>query len=335
MKKTFLSILLLGLIASPFVSAKKKNKPQTKNNPEVAITSANDSLSYAYGKELSENGLEGYLHQAGILINTSKISSDYDSRIANAATPQEKEKLNKELEVKLDSANTANTANIQEFVKGVSARLSEADANKAYNTGLDIGSQLQRMIEGFLTETGLEKDAINNQALLLGFSKALTKEQPLIENSKQIMEDKMSLAAEKKNEEKKKQYAETIETGNKFMKDNALQDGVVTLPNGLQYKILVEGNGEKPTPSDRVRVHYTGKLIDGTTFDSSVDRGEPIVFGVTEVIPGWTEILQMMPVGSKWMVYIPYDLAYNDRDSGPIKPYSNLVFEIELLEIVK
>jgi FKBP-type peptidyl-prolyl cis-trans isomerase len=109
---------------------------------------------------------------------------------------------------------------------------------------------------------------------------------------------------------------------------------VTTLPDGLQYEVLKMGDGAKPKTTDKVLVHYHGTLIDGTVFDSSVDRGEPIEFGVTQVIKGWTEILQLMPVGSKWKVYIPYQLAYGERGAGgSIGPYSALIFEIELLGI--
>ena len=103
----------------------------------------------------------------------------------------------------------------------------------------------------------------------------------------------------------------------------------------MQYKVITNGTGEKPTATDRVKVHYHGTLMDGTVFDSSVERGEPTVFGVGQVIKGWTEALELMPVGSKWILYIPYDLAYGGRDAGKIKPFSNLIFEVELLEIEK
>jgi FKBP-type peptidyl-prolyl cis-trans isomerase FklB len=119
------------------------------------------------------------------------------------------------------------------------------------------------------------------------------------------------------------------------MSENGSREGVVTLPSGLQYEILTEGKGAIPTDTDRVKVHYHGTLIDGTVFDSSVERGEPATFGVTQVIAGWTEALQLMPVGSKWKLYIPYDLAYGSSDRGSIKPFSNLIFEVELIGIEK
>ncbi len=122
--------------------------------------------------------------------------------------------------------------------------------------------------------------------------------------------------------------------GEKFLAENAKKEGVVVLDNGLQYEILVAGDGPKPTVTDKVYTHYHGMLIDGTVFDSSVDRGEPIEFPLNRVIRGWTEILQLMPVGSKWRVYIPYDLAYGEQGAGAdIGPFSALIFEIELIEI--
>ncbi|NCU33472.1 MAG: FKBP-type peptidyl-prolyl cis-trans isomerase, partial [Candidatus Moranbacteria bacterium] len=110
---------------------------------------------------------------------------------------------------------------------------------------------------------------------------------------------------------------------------------VVTTASGLQYEILTAGNGAKPTASDRVKVHYHGTLIDGTVFDSSVDRGEPAVFGVNQVIKGWTEALKLMPVGSKYKLYIPQELAYGSQSMGNIKPFSALIFDVELMGIEK
>lgn len=126
-----------------------------------------------------------------------------------------------------------------------------------------------------------------------------------------------------------------IVEGEKFLADNMLRKGVNITESGLQYEILVEGNGEKPTSESRVTVHYHGTLIDGMVFDSSVDRGEPTIFGVGQVIRGWTEVLQLMPTGSKWKVYIPSELAYgaNPRPGGAIKPHMALIFEIELISI--
>ena len=129
---------------------------------------------------------------------------------------------------------------------------------------------------------------------------------------------------------------EALEEGNAFLEENKAREGVVTTESGLQYEVLKKGDGPTPTAESTVKVHYHGTIIDGTVFDSSVERGEPAQFGVTQVIPGWTEALQLMPVGSKYKLFIPQDLAYgaNPRP-GVIKPYMALIFEVELLEIVE
>ena len=133
-----------------------------------------------------------------------------------------------------------------------------------------------------------------------------------------------------------KEAAQNKEAGEKFLAENKTKEGVITTESGLQYKVEKEGTGEKPTAADRVKVHYTGTLLDGTKFDSSVDRGEPAEFGVSQVIRGWTEGLQIMPAGSKYIFWIPSDLAYGERGAGQdIKPNSVLKFEVELLEVIK
>ncbi|NUO03356.1 MAG: FKBP-type peptidyl-prolyl cis-trans isomerase [Saprospiraceae bacterium] len=133
-----------------------------------------------------------------------------------------------------------------------------------------------------------------------------------------------------------KKYEKTMAEGKKFLEENAKRPGVTTLPSGLQYEVLKAGTGPKPAKTDKVSVHYHGTLIDGTIFDSSVDRGQPATFGVTQVIAGWVEALQLMQTGSKWKLAIPYNLAYGERGAGPkIGPYSTLIFEVELLDIVK
>jgi FKBP-type peptidyl-prolyl cis-trans isomerase FklB len=131
-----------------------------------------------------------------------------------------------------------------------------------------------------------------------------------------------------------KKFEGNIAAGQAFLAENAKREGVITLPSGLQYEIMKAGTGRKPLASEKVTVHYHGTLTDGTVFDSSVDRGQPATFGVTQVIQGWVEALQLMPEGSKWKLFIPYNLAYGERGAGPkIGPYSTLVFEVELLKI--
>lgn len=145
--------------------------------------------------------------------------------------------------------------------------------------------------------------------------------------------EKVSAVKQKEMEEK---GAVVRVEGQKFLEENKKRTGVTTTESGLQYEIIKAGEGPKPAATDKVKTHYHGTLTNGTVFDSSVDRGEPVEFPVNGVIKGWTEALQLMPVGSKWKLFIPYELAYGERAAGPqIPPYSALVFEVELLEIVK
>jgi len=132
------------------------------------------------------------------------------------------------------------------------------------------------------------------------------------------------------------EYGAEIAAGEKFLAENGKSEGVVTLPSGLQYKVITQGTGATPGPEDVVKVQYTGTTISGTKFDSSYDRGEPATFRVSNVIRGWVEGLQLMQTGSKYMLYIPADLAYGERGAGSIiKPFETLIFEVELLEIIK
>ncbi|GAB3986358.1 macrophage infectivity potentiator Mip [Spirosoma daeguense] len=152
----------------------------------------------------------------------------------------------------------------------------------------------------------------------------------------QVMNNFMQKQSAIRQAEGMKASAENKKIGEAFLTENKAKAGVTTTTSGLQYSVEKEGTGAKPTATDRVKVHYTGRLLDGKVFDSSVERGQPAEFGVTEVIKGWTEALQLMPVGSKWKLYIPSDLAYGDRGAGAdIKPGATLVFDVELLDIVK
>ena len=141
---------------------------------------------------------------------------------------------------------------------------------------------------------------------------------------------------QKRQDEAAAKMAETNEkAGKDFLAENGKRPEVKTLPSGLQYEVITEGDGPTPTADDSVEVHYTGKLIDGTVFDSSIDRGEPATFGVTQVIPGWVEALQLMKVGSKWRLFIPSDLAYGPRGAGGlIGPNQTLIFDVELLKVI-
>ncbi len=145
---------------------------------------------------------------------------------------------------------------------------------------------------------------------------------------------KRAEAEEQRKAEAKEKYKDNLEAGQKFLSENSKKEGVITTESGLQYKILKKGTGKTPVTSDKVRVEYEGKLIDGTVFDSSYERKKPAEFGVTRVIKGWTEALQLMKEGSEWELYIPYDLAYGDRATGDIKPFSALIFKVKLLKVL-
>ena len=132
-----------------------------------------------------------------------------------------------------------------------------------------------------------------------------------------------------------KMNAENIEKGKAFLAENAKKEGIITLPSGLQYQVLQEGNGKKPSATDRVKCHYEGTLIDGTLFDSSIKRGQPAVFCVNQVIKGWVEALQLMSDGAKWRLFIPSELGYGAQQAGEmIPPHSTLIFEVELIEVL-
>lgn len=336
MKKIFLSALLLASISTSVVYAKKNKKETAPQNNRVSIQTANDSILYAYGVSLAEQGLHQYLVQLKVITDTTEVNSEYSNLIANA-DPQEKVRLESELKSKLDSIQTSNNQNMEMLIKGISERLQASEQNFAYAKGLEVGDQLNKMSTEFSKQVlGADESAeLNRQAILLGLTDAIKKQPLLIPNSSEMVESRINALQEKEQAAKKLASAEVIAKGDKFMAENATKEGVVTLPSGLQYKIITQGTGAIPTTESQVKVHYHGTLIDGTVFDSSVDRGEPITFGVTQVIPGWTEALQLMPVGSKWILYIPYSLAYGDRDGGPIPAYSNLIFEVELIDIEK
>lgn len=170
----------------------------------------------------------------------------------------------------------------------------------------------------------------NVDALIAGFVQAIKGD-----STKMNMEEAREYMQNYFVEASAKEANKTKEEGEKFLADNKTKSGVITTESGLQYQVITEGTGAKPTAEDHVKVHYTGTLLDGTKFDSSIDRGEPAEFPVSQVIKGWTEGLQLMPVGSKYIFWIPSDLAYGDRGAGQmIKPNSTLKFEVELLEIV-
>lgn len=178
-------------------------------------------------------------------------------------------------------------------------------------------------------EQGLE--GISPETMAQAISDAFSGKQPQYtpEMANTIIQNYLQNAGEQK-------YAQNKEVGEAFLHENKTKPGIHTTTSGLQYEIVTEGNGAKPTADQTVSVHYHGSLIDGTVFDSSIERGQPATFGVHQVIPGWTEALQLMNVGSKYRLYIPQELSYgaNPHPGGPIKPFSALIFDVELLEII-
>lgn len=268
----------------------------TAQSPKADLKTDVDSLSYAIGMARTE-GLDQYLAQQGV-----------------------------------DSTQMA------EFIKGFNEGATKIDKKDvAYMTGLQIGQMVSKQwVEGFNQQIfgGDSTQTISRENLLAGFvAGVIGKGIMTKEEAQQFMQTQMDAIKEKATEKK---YADNKAAGEKFLADNKTKEGVVTTESGLQYKIITKGTGAIPADTCKVKVNYKGTLIDGTEFNSSYKRKEPATFRANQVIKGWTEALTMMPVGSKWELYIPYDLAYGSRETGgQIKPFSTLIFEIELLDIEK
>ncbi|MEA4916233.1 FKBP-type peptidyl-prolyl cis-trans isomerase [Proteiniphilum sp.] len=310
--------------------------------PKASLKNSVDSVSYAYGVSASDQGLVQFLEQNGILQNTSNIEFDYQSRIVSADSTQ-KEALQKELKAKLDSVRRINGPRLNEFIKGLKVGMN-LDSETPYAQGVSVGVQFSMMMIPQFNSQMYGNDSVkkvNNDQVMAAVISVLKNQELAISttDANGFIQGEMAKAqaAQQAIQEEmlKVQYADAIAEGDTFMVENAKREGVVTLPSGLQYEVLREGNGPTPADTDMVRVHYHGTLINNEVFDSSVTRGEPAVFGVTQVIAGWTEALKLMPVGSKWKLYVPYNLAYGAQDRGTIKPFSNLIFEVELLDIEK
>jgi len=216
--------------------------------------------------------------------------------------------------------------------------LDSQDAKVSYTLGAGAGQSLSANLE-MLEGTGIEVD---KELLAVGFVDGLKDAGKLDDETMQAVmtefRDRVTVAMEEvraaEQAEQAKVAAENIEKGEAFLADKKAQEGIVTLPSGLMYRVITQGTGASPAPTDKVKVHYKGTLIDGTQFDSSYDRGEPATFGVTQVIKGWVEALQLMKVGGKWELFIPADLAYGATARPSIPGNSVLVFDVELLEIV-
>ena len=223
------------------------------------------------------------------------------------------------------------------FIKGLNEGANAGDDKKkaAYYMGIQIGQQISnRMVKGINHELFGEDSTktISLKNFMAGFVQGVKGKKGLmtVEQAGQVAQMKM-MAIKAKNMEE--QYGPLKKKGEEWMAANAKKAGVKTLPSGVQYKVIKEGSGAMPKDTSTVKVNYEGRLIDGTVFDSSYKRGEAVTLRANQVIKGWTEALVHMPAGSVWEVYIPQELAYGDREQGQIKPYSPLVFKIELISV--
>lgn len=229
------------------------------------------------------------------------------------------------------------TTYMADFIRGIKEGMKNtSDKEKAYMAGMQIGQQV----------SGDMYEAINNQLFAGDSTTTMSKENFLagfiaaVEENSLVSADSASTYVRTKSEEIKTKaleakYGEYKKENEEFLANNKSKDGIKVTESGLQYRIIKEGKGEIPTNTSRVKVHYKGTMIDGTEFDSSYERKEPTTFRADQVIKGWTEALTMMPVGSKWELYIPQELGYGSREAGKIKPFSTLIFEVELISIEK
>ena len=300
MKKTIILALALVASASLFAATPVKKKTATKKvavvkEEPVKLSNGSDSVSYAAGMSIT-NGLIPYLvQQQGV-----------------------------------------DTAYMADYVKGFQMVVNGGSdpKAKAYAAGMDIAKQVkERMIPEITKEFQESPDSIVAFLLYKGFADALLKDSSVFKQAvaEQYFKDKQIADKAAKDE---KLYGANRDAGRRFLAENAKKEGVITLPSGLQYKVLVQGDGPVPAVDEKVQVNYEGRLIDGTVFDASAKHNEkPIEFRPNQVIKGWTEALTMMPVGSTWQLFIPYELAYGERESGQIKPYSALIFDVQLVGI--
>ena len=301
MKKVIL--LALAVVASASfctVDAKKKKKDAKAAEPvelPVQLLSGSDSVSYAGGMAVT-NGLIAYLKQQ----------------------------------------HNVDTTNMADFLRGFNEVVKAGDDPnmKAYVAGMQIADQVKnRMLPGMTEEFKDSPDSIIPSIFYRGFTAALKGDSSLFKQDVAESFFRQKQADDKKAKEERL-YGPNRDAGIKFLADNAKNEGVIVTPSGLQYKVLVRGEGEVPQKTDKVTVNYEGRLIDGTVFDASAKHGDkPASFRADQVIKGWTEALTMMPVGSKWQLFIPYELAYGERNAGQIKPFSALIFDVELIGIEK
>lgn len=259
---------------------------------------------------------------------TSGFAADRDEitiRILNYAYGMTMGSSIKDDYIKGDSANLK----IKSFIAGLAVGAKEVEYKyiKLVELGTDFGVSLKEQVRlGFINDSTLKLNIeLIRQGLILGLLGT-----GIAQDEREYL--RTTLQAHY-NENTEKINKENKVVGEKFLVENAKKPGVITTASGLQYEILIKGNGEFPTDSSKVKVHYRGTFIDGTVFDSQVEPKEPIEFPLNSITKGWKEALQLMPVGSKYKLYVPQELAFGSKEQGPIKPFSMLIFEIELLSI--
>ena len=264
------------------------------STPKANLKSDVDTLSYVFGMARTQ-GLKEYLSQTGV-----------------------------------------DTTYMADFIKGLNEGANSGDDKKkaAYYSGIQIGQQIaNQWVSGMNRELFGDDSTktISLKNLMAGFVSGIQGNGIMTVDSAQNVAQVMMQAIKAK--ELEKTYGGNKEAGEKFLAANKTKEGVKTLPSGVQYKVIKEGNGPIPADTSLVKVHYEGKTVEGKVFDSSYERGEPINLRCNQTIKGWTDAMVHMPAGSVWEVYIPQDLAYGEREQGDIKPFSALIFKIELLEV--
>lgn len=292
-------ILLLALLctAAGVAGYAKKNVQKKASKAAVELKSGSDSLSYAAGYANTQ-GLIPFIMQQ----------------------------------------HNVDTAYMADFIQGFKeARNKVTDPRYvAYSAGVEIAKLVEsRMIKGMSNDLTDTPDSLIRELFYDGFVAALSNDTTKFDMSGagKLFQERMEVNRGAKTE---KLYGENRSAGEKFLEENKTKEGVQVTPSGLQYKVITMGEGPKPTATQEVSVKYEGHLIDGTVFDSSYERKNPVTkFHANKVIKGWTEALTMMPVGSKWELYIPYNLAYGEHGKGKIPPYSTLIFTVELEDITQ
>ena len=305
MKK--LSIMAIMAVAAITLASCNQTRP-----PKADVKTDIDSLSYTLGNQLG-NQVKG----SGMLENRYQLDSTYYAEFLRG--------VNEAFRAGEDKAKAAYFVGLQVGMDLNSSYLSEAE--KIYFFDDDTTKTFSR--DNFLAAF---YDVFNG-------NKPLMTEEDMAQKNAEfniVMRQKAPAYEEAKQaKEMEEKYGENRKAGEKFLEENKKKEGVQTTESGLQYKVLTEGTGAKPTAEQTVKVDYEGRLIDGTVFDSSIERGEPIEFPLNGVIKGWTEALTMMPVGSEWEIYVPQELAYGSRQTGKIDPFSALIFKVKLIDIVK